>query len=299
MIDSVKRWAGVFFTTFFLILMLYTVDLEASVNALKNADPFFLLLAFISASTPLIIYSVVWRKVLEWSGTEFSFFTTFRLVLANTFVNNITPFGNIGGEAAATYIISKITEKNYAESFTPVFTASIINFSPLLTFLIIGGLYTQLYAVLLVPVMLYTGWKISINLSIFPDFFRDFREDLKTSWASLDLSLRKILPFLFLTHFAAVFDILSIGLIGYAFGFEILSLTLFIVVPLARVANYVPTPGGTGPYEIALSGLLAYFFPIGISEAVIVAVVYRVLTYYTGLITGFFALNSFPVEKLI
>ena len=297
---KIKPYFGIILTTAFLSVMLYAVDLEASVNALSSANPLILILALVSANVPLLIYSQVWRTVLSATGLDLSYFTTLRLILANTFVNNITPFGNIGGEAAATYILSNISDKSYGESFTAVFMASIINFSPLFTFLIIGAVYTEYYQMLLLPLTGLT-FCLLINYSVFsfkvPGFLEKFRDDFIKSLNTIKSSGISLWPLIIITHFAIFFDILSIILIGASLNLDFYSFAIFLVVPLARVANYVPTPGGTGPYELALSGLLVFFFPVSISESVLVAVIYRTLTYYIGILFGYFTINSFNIGK--
>lgn len=298
--QKLRSSAGIVLTSTLLGLMLYAVDLERSISAVASADPFWLIYALVLANTPLLIYTLVWRKILFITDIELGYLTTLRLVLANTFVNNITPFGNIGGEAAATYLLSNLTGKSYGESFTAVFAASLINFSPLTTFLILGAIYTGFYTVLSIPLLLILFYiamrelKISVTL---PDFIGEFKKDFKTTLQRLNSPDRKIWPLVFLTHFAAVFDIMSIVFIGFSLGLDLYSLSILFVVPLARVANFVPTPGGTGPYELALSGLLVYFFSVSLSEAVLVAVLYRILTYYTGILLGYFAINSFQTGK--
>ncbi|WP_414838291.1 lysylphosphatidylglycerol synthase transmembrane domain-containing protein [Candidatus Nanosalina sp. VS9-1] len=300
MLRRIRPYLGIFLTTAFLGLMLYAVDLEASLNALMSADPFILVAALISANIPLLVYAAVWRRVLSITGLELDYFTTLRLVLANTFVNNITPFGNIGGEAASTYILSKISGKSYGQSFTAVFTASIINFSPLITFLLFGGLYTGLYDILILPVLALTLYVLIKNteLSIpVPASLEDFSKDFSASFDTVKNSGKSLWSLISVTHLAFLFDVISIFLIGLSLGLDFYSASLFFVVPLARAANYVPTPGGTGPYELALSGLLAYFFPVSFHEAVVVAIIYRVLTYYTGILVGYFAINSFQIGE--
>lgn len=299
-LEDLRQYSGVFLTTVFLFILLYAVNLEASINALTAADPVFLFLAFLSANIPLLIYASVWNRVLGVTGLKLNYFTTLRLVLANTFVNNITPFGNIGGEAVVTYLLSKITDKSYGESFTAVFTSSMINFSPLITFLIFGGLYTGYYSVLFLPAIVFSSYIIftrnGVNFGT-PRFMTEFKNDFLKSMSVLKDSEERLWPLFFFTHFAVVFDILSIVLIGMSLGLDFYSLSIFFVVPLSRVANYVPTPGGTGPYELALSGLLSFFFTVSFSQAVLVAVIYRFLTYYIGIIFGYFSINSFQIGK--
>ena len=303
--------AGVLgFTTLVLAALIYFSDFSAVKDILSSAEYSWLALAAISANIPLLIYSFTWNKILNTSGIEIGYFRTFQLVLANVFVNNITPFGNIGGEAAITYILSKITGENSGKIFSMVLLASLINFLPLVSLLaaglIMAGYWKSVLliflasAAVILAVKRFSGrFREFSGVQKIPsrvgDFLRDFREALEIFSDEKSL-LAGLLVF---SHSWLIFDVSSVILIGYAYGLDLLSPLIIVVIPLARVANYVPTPGGSGPYEVALAGLLHFFLGVSVAEGVLVAVSYRVLTYYIGLLLGYFSLNLLVSRKSI
>lgn len=300
----VRSLAGIFLTTSLLIALLYFADVE-SLTALSEADLRFIALAVLFANIPLLIYSFIWREVLGMVGLHLSYRRTFQVLLSNVFVNNVTPFGNIGGEVAVTYILSRSTGEKSGKIFSAVFASSLINFSPLVTLLIIGfsvtGYWTLIAgtAFLLFSIMLYRRQNpidFSIDIPVpkkMIDFLKDFREALKI----LSGSKKKISGLIVLAQSWLVFDLISIILVGYAYGLDLLNPLILLVIPLARVANYAPTPGGSGPYEVVFAGLLSYFLSVSFAEGVLVAVTYRAITYYIGLLAGYFALNSLHLSN--
>lgn len=299
---TIQSLAGVFLTTGVLIALLYFADTE-SLRAVRDADLRFLVLAVIFANIPLLIYSFIWREVLEMAGIHLSYGRTFQVVLSNAFVNNITPFGNIGGEVAVTYILSKLTGEKSGKIFSAVFASSLINFSPIATLLIVGftvtGYWTLIAGTVFLLFLLFSitvfRRQKSVPFSIglpFPEKMKEFLNDFRKALKMFSGSKRKISGLVFLAHTWLVFDLLSIIFVGYAYGLDLLNPLLLLVVPMARVANYTPTPGGSGPYEIVFSGLLSQFLSVSFAEGVLVAVTYRAITYYIGLLAGYFALNS-------
>lgn len=305
------RSAGVLvFTTLVLAALIYFSDLSAVKNIFSPADYFWLVLAAFSANIPLLIYSFTWKKILNTSGVEISYFRTFQLVLSNVFVNNITPFGNIGGEAAITYILSKFTRESSGKVFSMVLLASLINFLPLASLLAAGmilagywkltAMIFLIFSTVILAVKKFPGcfrglpesWKLSSKVT---DFLNDFRDSLEI-FSGRKRLLTGLVVF---SHSWLVFDVSAVILIGYAYGLDLLSPLILVVIPLSRVANYVPTPGGSGPYEVALAGLLYFFLGTSVAEGVLVAVSYRVLTYYIGLLLGYFSLNVLVSRKSI
>lgn len=305
--ESGSALLNVVFTTLILGALLYYGSSEQIFNSLGQANYGILFTAFVAANIPVLIHTAVWRAVLEKIGVSLSFLSGLQVVLSNIFINNITPFGNIGGEAAITYLLSRMTERPSGKVFSAVFGASVINFSPIGSLMLAGFMLTG-YWFVAVSFILFLGLIYIFRESMFShlkgfnlgitdrlsSFIDDFRESskliLRGRWDLLGLTV--------FTHLSVLFDIFSIILIGYSLGVNLLGFEILLVVPLARVANYAPTPGGSGPYEIALTGLLGFFFGIELSTAVIIAVIYRAITYYTGLLIGYIGYNSLHLSEL-
>jgi len=303
-----KPTISILFSTCILGGLIYFADIGNVYNTVKDGNIGLLALALFVSNLPILIYAFTWKEVFEISDIELTYFSSLKVVLANIFVNNVTPFGNIGGEAAITYIISKITDYNSGKIFSSIFIASIMNFAPLGSILVLGLLITGQKTILmnltLLIFLLIIFRKYFLGKRQLPDsiiqiipqkvlkFFNDF---LLASNNLLEHKLRLIF-LLGITHLAVIFDVISIIIIAQAYGGSLYSPLILLVVPLARVANYFPTPGGSGSYESAMIGLLTFFMNLEPVVAVSTVVTYRAVTYYVGLLFGYLALNSIGVN---
>ena len=293
------------FSVIVILVFVYISDPAKFFQVIKNGDPLFLGAGLIVLNLPLFIYAFTWWKIFEASGINLSYTNTFRVLLANTFINNITPFGNIGGEAAATYFISKLSGHEPGKIFSAVFISSLVNFSPLLSMLVVGLALNSYFiylgaltSLMILSFLLFYSVRIQKNvfesgfLEKLPEKVRGFIQDFRSSFGSIELSGTRVLVLLSGSHLASVLDVLGIVLIGYSFGVDLFHPLIFLCVPLGRLANYFPTPGGTGSYEAAFTGLLVFFFGLTVAESVSISLTYRFLTYYAGLILGYFSAVS-------
>jgi hypothetical protein len=69
-------------------------------------------------------------------------------------------------------------------------------------------------------------------------------------------------------------------------------LTILLIIPVARISNLAPSPGGSGFYEITMAGLLVLTSEISLGHAVSAALLYRLGTFYVGLSVGFLAFTK-------
>lgn len=304
-----KARLGILFSTAVLVTVIYLADLQNILETLKEANLSLILLALFTSNITIFIYAYTWKEVFSITGIKINYINSLRIVLTNVFVNNVTPFGNIGGEAAVTYIISKNSDYKTGKIFSSIFTASLINFAPLGSLLVLGLIFAVRFDIILLLIMILSSAlifrKYFFNKNTLPDLFyskipekiKSFLEDfLEASKTLLDYKPR-LLVLLGATHFAIIFDVISIVVIAEAFGGDLISPLILLIIPVARVANYFPTPGGSGSYEAMMIGLLIFYMNLSPSVAVSTVVTYRVLTYYVGLIFGYLALNSIGLDK--
>lgn len=250
--------------------------IRQTLGSILSADPLFLLPAALLANTGILINSYIWMQVLRSLDIGIDYIETLKLVFSNTFLNNITPLGHAGGEPLIAYHLSKQLEETPGKIFSAITVADLINFTPLITSATLGTvfLYTQGLILSIMPV---TGLKEKVKGEI-----ENFRKGLK----DLSMSTKELTELITLSHLSILTDTAAVYLITVSVGLETTILPLFLILPLARMANYFPTPGGTGPYEIALTGLLIHFFNITVVQAVTVSLIYRGLTYYLGTVIG-------------
>jgi len=302
-----KALLSILFSTTILGALIYFADIGNVYNTVKNGDLSLLTLALLVSNLPVLIYAFTWKEVFEISGIELSYINSLRVVFANIFVNNVTPFGNIGGEAAVTYIISNTTDYSPGKIFSSILMSSIINFAPLGSILILGllltGQYTILISLTIFLSIIVILRKHLIRKKNLPNFFNripqrvlKFFKDFMGASSNLLEHKLKLIFLLGITHFAIIFDVISIVIIAEAYGGDIFSPLILLVVPLSRVANYFPTPGGSGSYEAMMIGLLTIIMNLEPIVAISTVITYRAVTYYIGLLLGYIALNSIGLD---
>lgn len=300
--DRIRKSIAVtsIFSVAVITALVYFSDPSKFLQVIKNGDPAFLLSGTVFLNLPLFIYAFTWFKIFEATGIYLSYLDTLRVLLANTFINNITPFGNIGGEAAATYFISRVSEHSPGKIFSAVFISGLINFFPLLSLLLIGlglNFYIGILSVLLAGLTIFTAFLYySIRSESFGKHFllekmsgrvKGFFEEFESSLKGLDVSSKSLIVLFSGSHLASILDVTGIILVGFSFGVDLFHPLILLCVPLGRLANYFPTPGGTGSYETAFTGLLVFFFGLSVAEGLSISLTYRFLTYYFGLIVGY------------
>lgn len=293
-----KKGYAFILTTAILVLLVYLSDLESAANSFRQAERSLLFAAFLAANLPLLIYAKVWEETLNISNIQISYHNSVKLVLANTFVNNLTPFGNIGGEAAATYYISELTGKNKSEVFSSILSASIINFAPLIALTVTAAILLdyigtlQLVSGLFALVMIYAISRTDmLRLKNLGKTVQKPVLQVLENMRQVKNHKRTVTLLLILTHLATFSSIFSVHLIGLSLGYNLPVYLLTVAVPLARLGNYAPTPGGSGAYEAALIGTLTFFFQIPVQGAVLTTVLYRSITYYTGIVAGYIGIS--------
>lgn len=297
----IKALTSIGLTSLVLSILNYLAEPSTVISNIREAEPRFLVLAVICANLSLPIYALIWKHMLSLVEIQLSYAESLRLQLAGVFINNITPFGNIGGETVLTFIISRHLDVKPGKVFSALFTSGLINFAPMATLILTGAVMLDYWEIILLIPLVFLGIKAFSLINYRPELpsrIQSFTSDFQDSMSMIKGSKRKILVLLGITHTWILFDILSIALIGLAYGLNLFTLQILVIVPLARAANFVPTPGGSGPYEIALAGLLSTFTALNLGEGVLVAVTYRAITYYIGLLIGYIALNSLQIREI-
>ena len=67
---------------------------------------------------------------------------------------------------------------------------------------------------------------------------------------------------------------------------------------MTSLANFSPTPGGSGAYEAAMATILSTLLGVPGSLAVTVGILYRFTTFWPGLIIGYLSISTLPnMEK--
>ncbi|MFB6100760.1 MAG: lysylphosphatidylglycerol synthase transmembrane domain-containing protein [Candidatus Nanohalobium sp.] len=101
-------------------------------------------------------------------------------------------------------------------------------------------------------------------------------------------------------HLGFILEVGALALVMYSLGFSPLLSYLYFILPLADLANTSPTPGGSGTYEFAMAALIVAVSEtvtgfaggaIALHTALLIGILYRITTYWPGLLLGYISLN--------
>lgn len=302
-------------------------NINEVINLLGNADKTLMALGIFVGLMTIPIWSYSWFKLLNNLDTNISYFKSLKLFTAGNFLNSITPIGQFGGEPLMAYIIQKNSSLDYENAFSAVISADIINSIPILTFMIGGSIYALLFSsmkglateALYISIMLltiggslaYLLWyrfnvvgsaitSVIQKIEHFTGIEKNIAEITERKISRLEDSFHKVgedplqlLKISLVSHTFFIFQILSLYLVITAVtGIKPELTPLYFVLPFASVANFSPTPGGSGTYEALLAGLLATFVGLSSGEAVTTAILYRFTIFWPGLLIGYISISK-------
>lgn len=328
--NSKLLWYGI--STAILLALISFADVGEFLEAIRSVDPLLMTLAFISGMSFFLVLGYVYHSFFQELGFKSNRMNSLKLFMAGNFMNSITPLGQLGGEPFMAYVVSSNTDANYEKSLSTVMSADIVNAIPFVTYATAGILYvilfstvtgvikTGIYAVVLLNIALitiaYLAWfkteeveekiytlldiiqnRITYTKKVIPPLKERINET-KKAFMRAGENRRHLVKVSLVTHIAPAVQLLSLYFILLGLGIEPAFVGVYFTVVLAAIAMFSPTPGGTGTFEAAFSGLLISFFPgIGIDTAVAASVLFRLTTYWPGLLVGYVALLNLKSER--
>lgn len=327
--NSKLLWYGV--TTLIFAVLLYFVDINQFLNALRDADRKLMGLALISGLSLFLFVSYVWHRTFNRIGIKTDYRTSLRLYLAGNFLNSITPLGQFGGEPFMAYIVSRSTGESYEKALSGVVSADMINAVPLVTYMSAGLIYLTFYSTLdgfttqiiyvMTPLILAglllayilwfrTGLLENMLFGIvdrlekklqrgekYIESVKDRIREVKNSFKIVGEDPVHLSKTLAIPHLAIITQFTALYLVLLSQGVEAYIIPTVFVVILSTVATFSPTPGGSGTFETAFSGLLMLFYPVTFDTALASAVLFRLTTYWPGIAIGYIALLNLKREN--
>lgn len=321
------RWAvlgfagalGVFVVLFFFI------DLDQVIATLERANPLIISLMIVGVFGWLLAWSLSLRTVLFVFDTELSIHRSFLAYASALFSDNITPFGQAGGEPVAAVFISRISKVRYDTALASIASVDALNFVPSITLSLLGFVYITLFQTVdadimpevivivsvafIVPMGLYLSWRFRSLLGdgvlfvlngtlglfdriipgvTFPDSVRlqEYIENFFLSIERIANDRRRISIALTFSMLGWLAQIIVLWLSFVSLGYRIPFGVALIVVPLGAIASIVPLPGGLGAIDAALIGLLTSMTTVNLAAVTAAVVLFRGLIYGLPTIIG-------------
>jgi uncharacterized protein (TIRG00374 family) len=158
-------------------VLVWVAGVEDLLVTLGSADRRLVALVFLATLCWLVAWGFSLRTVLGVLGVPLSVSQAFLVFAGAMFANNVTPFGQAGGEPITALFLSRVTDAEYETGLAAIASVDTLNFVPSITLAVVGvGYYATevtlganrrlglaLGAVTTlavgVPVLGYLGWR--------------------------------------------------------------------------------------------------------------------------------------------
>lgn len=312
-------WFGV--TGVLFLLLLYFADVGLFLDSLRRTDlPVFAVALAIGFSS-LLVWAWVWHRFFGQMTISSTRSRTVRMFLTGHFLNSITPLGQFGGEPIMAYIVADNTGTDYERALACVVSADIVNAVPFFTFTLGGLVYLSVVgslnsllidigavSVLVLVVGAVVAYLLWSENSTLGEAVTGFLRGLETrfTWGeSVFRSLRDrvttieeafqeagndpvfLLKTAAISHLAILAQVVSLYFVFLAIDIDPGFVPLYFIVNLSVLATISPTPGGSGTYEAAFSALVTFFLSVNLATALTAAVLFRLTTYWPGIVVGY------------
>ncbi|WP_160135506.1 lysylphosphatidylglycerol synthase transmembrane domain-containing protein [Halococcus salsus] len=285
-------------------------------NALAMSQPGILVVIVGVAACWLTAWGLSLRTVLEALDAPIPISTAVLVFASATFANNVTPFGQAGGEPVSALLISRASDQEYETGLAAIASVDALNFVPSIGLALIGLSYfatkltfgtdltlaaaaVGLFAVVLVAAVVL-GWRYRYRIehgavatitplvqriaSAFPRVTAPESESLEARIEGFFTAVERVATNPQKLALALVFS--TIGWIGlstslwlslYAIGYTVPLAVVLVAIPAGAMASITPLPGGLGGVAAVLGALV-----VGTTNGVTIAAVTAAVLVHRG-----------------
>lgn len=320
------KWFAI--ATILLVILISLADVEKFLQYIGSANKYYLLVALCFGLGAIPFLANSWHQFINRVGGNQPFRNSLQLFMAGNFMNAVTPLGQFGGEPFMAYIIKDNTDISYQQALSSVISADIINTIPILTYTLIGTLYLfassslnnflleLLFVVFVFTVVggtltfllwFKTGFieqrllisveKITSILGRGQKYIESLEKrlaEIQESFETLGSSKTFLAKTALVAHIFFGMQVAAFYFIITALGLDIPIVLIFFALPLASLATFAPTPGGSGAYEATMTTILMTTIGLGYTPALAASVLYRAVTYWQDIVLGYLAFVTLP-----
>ncbi|WP_255150932.1 lysylphosphatidylglycerol synthase transmembrane domain-containing protein [Halorarius halobius] len=304
--------------------ILVVVGVGEVVDALLRAEPSVLVAVVAVATVWLSAWGLSLRTVLRVLGARVAAPVSVGVFAAATFANNVTPFGQAGGEPVSALLISRAADTEYESSLAAIASVDSLNFVPSIALASLGIAYfsTQVAfgsrlrfaalavgaLALAVPVAAVVGWRYRYRVERAavsavtpliravgrvvpgrsppgPSVIRGRVEGFFHAIERVTADRKRLTLALGFSALGWLCLAASLWLSLFSLGQAVSFAVVLVVVPVGAIAGITPLPGGLGGVEAVLIALLvALGVPGGAATAAVV--IHRTATYWLPTVVG-------------
>ncbi|WP_121823188.1 lysylphosphatidylglycerol synthase transmembrane domain-containing protein [Halostella salina] len=318
------------------VVLFSLVGVRRVADSLLSANPALVAVTFGLALCWLVLWSLMLRTVLAALSVDIRPVTSFFVYAGAVFANNVTPFGQAGGEPVAALIISKVSDTRYETGLAGIASVDVINVVPSISLVFVGASYyattaavgerietAVASAVVLVTVIVSVVWlawgrresiRTWVPKTVGKNIGRLGFNRFDPSSVEADLTDRIGRFFGNIERVGTdrwrLATVVALSLAGWllqagallaafaALGYSVPPYVLLFVVPLANVAGAAPLPGGLGGIEAAFVALLVPTTGVEASAITAAVLIFRGAVYWMPLVIGGAAVTAFGVRTI-
>ena len=317
-----------------LAVLFVVVGAGRVVDTVLAADPRLVAATFGLALCWLIAWSLMLRTVLGSLDVDLPIATSFLVYSGAVFANNVTPFGQAGGEPVAAALIAKVTGSRYETGLVGIASVDVLNVVPSISLVFLGvGAYAATAAVgerlevaVAVAVALIAsiataialGWRYRRELvdrlpavvggllgrlqrfdaaaveAALATRLRNFFEDIER----IGTSPRRLAAAVGLSLAGWTLQATALLVAFAAVGSPIAPEVALFAVPLAYVAGATPLPGGLGGIEAAFVALLVPTTGVAAATVTAAVLVFRGAVYWLPMLIGGVSVSALGIEAV-
>ena len=324
--DRLSTLVGFLAALAVLAVVVWVIGIDDVLGALQRADRSVLPIVVLAAAVWLSAWGLSLWSVLRAIGTPIPAPKAVFVFSAAVFSNNITPFGQAGGEPVSAMLISSVADSEYESGLAAIASVDTLHFIPSITCAIVGFVYVvagaaeltrnvvvaAAGAVVLVAVILTAatlGWrnKERVETTLIhvvtpiagliarvvpgrePPEKTDIERRIEGFFLAVGRVARNRRTLATAMGFSAVGWVAlstSLWLSLYALGHVVPFAATLFVVPVGSIAGATPLPGGLGGLEAAFIALLIPTAGVSASVATAAVLVHRGATYWLPTLFG-------------
>ncbi|UPM42580.1 lysylphosphatidylglycerol synthase transmembrane domain-containing protein [Halocatena salina] len=308
-----------------LAAMYWLIGVDQTVSKLSMANTGVLVFVFVGATCWIISWGLALRTVLGVLGSTISPLKSTAIFSGVLFANNVTPFGQAGGEPISGLLISRATDRRYETGLAAIASVDALNFIPSIVLAVCGMGYlfvtttfvgdlryaagTVFALALLVPIGFYLGWQYRYRLehatvAVITPIVRFIRHTLLrrkpleeaaierriegffTAIERVGSTPRKLAFALGLSSLGWIAQAVCLWLSLFALDHAVSPSVVLIAVPLGAIAGVTPLPGGLGGVDLVLIGIISALVTINQPTIAAAVLIHRSAIYLFPTIVG-------------
>ena len=306
-------------------VLLSLVGVDRIGEALSTASPRLLAMVGAFGLAQVTAWGLSLRTVLGSLGVPVTRRKGVLLYASAMFANNVTPFGQAGGEPVTAYVINRVTDTRYESALAAIATVDAAHIFTSIGTALAGALLTgtafsptrKLTLVVLAVFAIAGLGAAAVSLGL--RYRRSIVEELEAPIARGVRRLGQRLPetaarllhgarrrfagftedlgrvasnrttlVLALSYSGAgwLCEVGALAVALWGLGGPVPLATLLVVIPVGKLAGFVPLPGGFGSIEATVVALLVATTPVDGGLATAAVLLHRAATYWLPTLLG-------------